>query len=212
MKYICSYSTLVLWTQEPFDAIRRAVESALELHVATRSTGNLVWHSNSVLATIEPNCSAAGCQRWMEDFTATSERFGVDFLCLAFDPNDRSRLSTPSKNHVFASAMSYLNNEIIVHDIPIEPNLRSKCVHALVSTTWPTPDCMRLYKSGPLWRRESHAAYITSKEAYLEMGLLPPGDRGYLARSSGAQDQTLHDVLTGMERIAIQKGWSVGRL
>lgn len=202
-------SSIVIWTGEPFNGIRAAVESCVHLDDAVQQSGVFGTRYTSVLTTVLQNTEDPHVKQWAEAFTQRCDARGLDFSAVRFDPADPMQTLSSGKQHLLSSSLRYLGDRVILHDIPLDRALASWAVRQFLSIGWPTDDCLVVVTTPP--DGAIHLAFCTSREAYLEMGLLmfDVADYRALGRISIA---TLHDLCCLMKSAAHRNGWGVKEL
>jgi len=202
-------SSIVIWTGEPFERIRPVVESCTHLHDAIEHGGVLVTRYTSVFTTILHNTESPHVQQWGREFTQKCDARGLNFYAVRFDPSDPMQTLSSEKHHLLTSSLRYLGDRVILHDIPLNSTIAMWAVRELLSIGWPTDDCLVVVRTPP--DGAVHLAFCTSREAYLEMGLLMFNHEDYraLGRTSII---SLDDLCCLMSSAARRNGWGVKRL
>jgi len=163
-------SSIVIWSGEPFEAIRTTVESCICLDDAFAQSEFSVTHYTSVFATVSQNTNNPRVRQWGEEFTQKCDARGLEFLAVSFDASDPMQALSSDKNHLLTSSLRYLGDRVILHDIPLDRAMAKWAVRKFLSIGWPTDDCLVVVSTPP--DGAIHLAFCTSREAYLERGLL----------------------------------------
>jgi len=205
-------SSIVIWTEEPFDQIRAAVESSLHLHKATKQDNFFVARFTSILSTIYANTENPSVTQWIKDFTSQCDSRGLEFNAYRFDPSDPMQTLSSRKNHILESSIRYLGDQVILYDVPFSESMAEWLVQKFLPLGWPINYCLATVKCYP--KRKIHIAFSTSTEAYLTQGLLR-FTANDLIRRHGLFGKTSHginsldDLCYAMARVAKRNGWQV---
>lgn len=202
-------SSIVIWSGESFDAIRPAVESCICLDEAIAQSGFPVTRYTSVFTSVFQNTEDPRVQQWAEKFTRKCDARGLELFAVRFDPKEPMQTLSSGKHHLLSSSLRYLGDRVILHDIPLDKAMAKWAVQEFLSIDWPTDDCLVVVRTPP--DNAIHLAFCTSREAYLEMGLLMFAAADY--RAVGCSTVTsLDDLCRVMTSAARRNGWGVKSL
>ena len=200
------FSSIVIWSEESFETIQALVESSTKLNKAINESRISVIRYNSILSTIFNNTENTIVQQWCENFTQKCKNQGFDFRAVRFDLTKPWQIISSSKEHLLSSTVNYMNDRVIFHDISFDDELAKFTVKKLFTIGWPTNDCLVLVKIPP--DNAVHLAFCTSKQAYLEKGLLM-----FFSTDYETLDQypitSLDDLCVLMSNVARRNGWGV---